>query len=117
MQTKLKVPSRDHLMHYVEADCPAGQDLLRLRFDLGVRQYAKVTLRFMPSGWTWSEEMGLIPEGVQTAEVELKGMPSGPFVLMATFFDEHEKPYSGEGHTVASHGERRLLDKMPYLCS
>jgi hypothetical protein len=70
MQTKTQTVS----MSYVEADCPAGQDLLRLRFDLTSRKYAKVTLRFMPSGWTWTEEMGLIPAGISTAEVELKDM-------------------------------------------
>ena len=113
MQTKTQTPS----MSYVEADCPAGQDLLRMRFDLTSRKYAKVTLRFMPSGWTWTEEMGLIPAGTSTAEVELTGMPSGTFVLMASFYDEDQNAYTGTPATVASHGERRLLDKLPYLCS
>ncbi len=113
MQTKTKIKSQA----YIEAECPAGQDLLRLRFDLGEAQYAKVTLRFMPSGWSWTEEMGLIQAGTQTAEVELSGMPSGPFVLMASFFDGDQNPYTGEPSTVASHGIRLALDKMPYLCS
>lgn len=113
MQTKTPVSS----MSYVEADCPAGQDLLRLRFDLSAPKYAKVTLRFMPSGWSWTEEMGLIPAGVSTAEVELKDMPTGAYVLMASFYAEEQHPYTGVPSTVASHGERRLLDKMPYLCS
>lgn len=115
MQTSTKTQSS--AMSYVEADCPTGQDLLSLRFDLSVRKYAKVTLRFMPSGWSWTEEMGLIPAGISTAEVELKGMPTGTFVLMASFYDEDQNAYTGTPSTVASHGERRLLDKLPYLCS
>lgn len=102
---------------YVEAQCPAGKNLLRLRFDLDQRQYARVTLRFMPSGWSWTEDMGMIPAGVQTAEVELAGMPGGTFVLMASFYSAAEKPYSGKAVLVASDGVRGAIAKMPYLCS
>ena len=117
MQTKFKTNLKNPANSYIEAECPVGQDLLRLRFDLATRQYAKVTLRFLPSGWSWTEEMGLIPAGTQVAEVELKDMPSGPFVLLASFYAPDQNPYTGHAVQVASHGVRKALAQMPYLCS
>ncbi len=117
MQMQAKPKVGDQAKCYVEAECPAGKDLLRLRFDLDARQYARVTLRFMPSGWSWTEDMGMIPAGLQTAEVELTGMPGGSFVLMASFYSADEKPYTGKAILVASDGVRGAIDKMPYLCS
>ncbi len=82
----------------VHVECPAGQDLLRLSFDLDQPHYIQVTLRFMPSGWTWKEEMGLVQPGAAASEVELTGMPGGSYVLMASFYDADKQPYAGPGH-------------------
>jgi hypothetical protein len=101
----------------VHVECPAGQDLLRLRFDVDQPHYIQVTLRFMPSGWTWKEEMGLVSPGAEASEVELAGMPAGSFVLMASFYDADQPPYAGQATVVAAHGVRAALGKMPYICS
>jgi hypothetical protein len=110
MATQLKAQPK----FYVEAECPAAQSLLRLRFDLGGPHVVKVALAFPASGWNWSEEMGLIMGGTHVAEVELPGLPSGAFVMTAKLFDPQDVYFSGQPLVVSSHGVRR---PQPYLFS
>lgn len=113
----MPVESALQLVPKAHVECPAGENLLRLRFDLEKPQYVKVTLRFMPSGWTWKEEMGLVQPGSPTAEVELADLPTGPYVLIANFYEAEGPAYAGKALSVAAHGIRAPFKEMPYLCS
>ncbi len=101
----------------VHALCPPGQDLLLVKVEVGRPHRVHLTLRFMPSGRTWSQDLGLVLPGDEPTELELKGLPAGPFVLLASLRDASLPPFSQAPTVVAAHGTRAAVAEMPYLCS